>query len=70
MWGLKEEKNKNITIVGAQPADGARIPGIRKWSPDYVPKFFDRSRVDIVIDVTEGKAEGIDPLKPWQPFSF
>ncbi len=52
-----KEKNKNITIVGAQPADGARIPGIRKWSPEYVPKFFDRSKVDIVIDVTEEDAK-------------
>ncbi len=51
------KKNKNITIVGAQPADGARIPGIRKWSPDYVPKFFDRSKVDVVIDVTEEDAK-------------
>jgi cysteine synthase B len=40
-----KEKNATITIVGAQPADGAKIPGIRKWSPDYVPKFFDRSKV-------------------------
>ena len=48
-----KEKNKNITIVGAQPEDGAKIPGIRKWSPDYVPKFFNRSKVDIVIDVSE-----------------
>ena len=52
-----KEKNKDITIVGAQPADGARIPGIRKWSPDYVPKFFDRSRVDVVIDVSEEDAK-------------
>jgi len=52
-----KEKNEKITIVGAQPADGARIPGIRKWSPEYVPKFFDRSRVDIVIDVTEADAK-------------
>ena len=52
-----KEKNKNITIVGAQPADGARIPGIRKWSPEYVPKFFDRSKVDVVIDVTEEDAK-------------
>jgi S-sulfo-L-cysteine synthase (O-acetyl-L-serine-dependent) len=52
-----KEKNKNITIVGAQPADGAKIPGIRKWSPDYVPKFFDRSKVDIVIDVSEEDAK-------------
>ena len=46
-----KEKNKNISIVGAQPKDGAKIPGIRKWSPDYVPKFFDRSKVDHVIEV-------------------
>lgn len=52
-----KEKNKDVTIVGAQPADGARIPGIRKWSPDYVPKFFDPKRVDIVIDVTEEAAK-------------
>lgn len=52
-----KEKNKNVTIVGAQPADGAKIPGIRKWSPEYVPKFFDRSKVDIVIDVTEDDAK-------------
>lgn len=48
-----KEKNKNITIVGAQPEDGAKIPGIRKWSPDYVPKFFNRSKVDVVVDVSE-----------------
>ena len=52
-----KQKNTNITIVGAQPADGARIPGIRKWSPEYVPKFFDRSKVDVVIDVTEDDAK-------------
>lgn len=52
-----KEKNKDITIVGAQPADGAKIPGIRKWSPDYVPKFFNPKKVDIVIDVTEEDAK-------------
>ena len=52
-----KEKNKNVTIVGAQPADGAKIPGIRKWSPDYVPKFFNRSKVDIVVDVSEEDAK-------------
>lgn len=51
-----KEKNKNITIVGAQPEDGAKIPGIRKWSPEYVPKFFDRSKVDVVVDVSEKDA--------------
>lgn len=52
-----KEKNKNITIVGAQPEDGAKIPGIRKWSPDYVPKFFDRSKVDILIELSEENAK-------------
>ncbi|ULC59275.1 cysteine synthase CysM [Flaviramulus sp. BrNp1-15] len=52
-----KEKNKNITIVGAQPADGARIPGIRKWSPDYVPKFFNPKKVDVVVDVSEEDAK-------------
>lgn len=52
-----KEKNKDITIVGAQPQDGARIPGIRKWSPDYVPKFFDRSKVDVVIELDEQDAK-------------
>ena len=52
-----KEKNKNITIVGAQPADGARIPGIRKWSPEYVPKFFNPKKVDIVVDVTAEDAK-------------
>ena len=52
-----KEQNKDITIVGAQPADGAKIPGIRKWSREYVPKFFDRSKVDIVVDVREEDAK-------------
>ena len=51
-----KEKNKNITIVGAQPKDGSKIPGIRKWSPAYVPKIFDRSKVDQVIEVSEEEA--------------
>lgn len=52
-----KEKNRNITIVGAQPADGAKIPGIRKWSPEYVPKFFDPKKVDMVVDVSENDAK-------------
>lgn len=54
-----KEKNKDVTIVGAQPADGSRIPGIRKWSPEYVPKFFDRNRVDQVIEVTQDEAKAM-----------
>ncbi len=54
-----KEKNKDITIVGAQPKDGSRIPGIRKWSPDYVPTIFDRSKVDRVIEVSEEEARAM-----------
>ena len=49
-------KNKNIQIIGAQPKDDARIPGIRKWPEEYLPKFFDRSKVDEVIEVSEEDA--------------
>ncbi len=52
-----KEKNKNITIVGAQPADGSRIPGIRKWSPDYVPTIFSKAKVDKVIEVSQDEAK-------------
>lgn len=50
-------KNKNIRIIGAQPTDGSKIPGIRKWSPEYVPKIFNRSKVDDVIEVSEVEAK-------------
>lgn len=46
-----KEQNEDVTIVGAQPKDGARIPGIRKWSPDYVPSIFNPNKVDRVIEV-------------------
>jgi S-sulfo-L-cysteine synthase (O-acetyl-L-serine-dependent) len=52
-----KEKNKNITIVGVQPTDNSKIPGIRKWSLDYVPKFFDRSKIDQVFEVSEEEAK-------------
>ncbi|HEY5689180.1 MAG TPA: cysteine synthase CysM [Yeosuana sp.] len=52
-----KEQNRNIIIVGAQPEDGAKIPGIRKWSPDYIPKFFDRSKVDKIIELSEMDAK-------------
>lgn len=54
-----KEKNNNITIVGAQPTDGSKIPGIRKWSPEYVPKFFDRSKIDQVLEVSEEEAKAM-----------
>ena len=51
-----KEQNKNIQIIGAQPMDGSRIPGIRKWSPDYVPSIFNPSKVDQVIEVSQEQA--------------
>jgi S-sulfo-L-cysteine synthase (O-acetyl-L-serine-dependent) len=52
-----KEQNQNIQIIGAQPTDGSKIPGIRKWPLEYLPKIFDRSRVDEIIDVTEEEAK-------------
>lgn len=51
-----KEQSANVQIVGAQPNDGSSIPGIRKWSPEYLPKIFDASRVDQVIEVSEQEA--------------
>lgn len=51
-----KEKNNNIQIVGTQPTDGSNIPGIRRWSPEFLPKIFDPSRVDRVIDVSQKEA--------------
>lgn len=51
-----KEKNNNIQIVGTQPTDGSSIPGIRRWSPEFLPKIFERDRVDRVIDVSEADA--------------
>ncbi|WP_138485211.1 cysteine synthase CysM [Dyadobacter bucti] len=51
-----KEQNDNIQIVGCQPTDGSSIPGIRKWPVEYLPKIFDRSRVDKIIEVTQDDA--------------
>lgn len=51
-----KEKNKEIQIVGVQPADDARIPGIRKWPKEYLPRIFNPSKVDRVLEVTEDEA--------------
>jgi S-sulfo-L-cysteine synthase (O-acetyl-L-serine-dependent) len=52
-----KEQNPAIAIVGAQPAEGASIPGIRKWPVEYLPKIFDGKRVDRTESVTQGEAE-------------
>jgi cysteine synthase B len=51
-----KEKNKNIQIIGAQPTDGSKIPGIRKWPDAYLPKIFNPKKVDQVIEVSEEEA--------------
>ena len=52
-----KEQNPGICIVGCQPEDGSQIPGIRKWPEAYLPKIFDRSRIDRVESVGQGEAE-------------
>ena len=52
-----KEKNPAIQIIGVQPADGSNVPGIRKWTEAYLPKIFDRQRVDRVIEVSQAEAE-------------
>lgn len=51
-----KEQNENIQIVGCQPTDGSSIPGIRKWPVEYLPKIFEKDRVDQVIEVTQEDA--------------
>lgn len=51
-----KEQNKNITIIGAQPKDGARIPGIRKWKQEYLPAIFKPKKIDQILEVGEEEA--------------
>ncbi len=52
-----KEKKPDIEIVGVQPSEGAKIPGIRRWPEEYLPKIYDPSRVDTIMDVTQEEAE-------------
>src|SRR5512135_508634 len=52
-----KEQNPAIQVIGAQPEEGASIPGIRKWPPAYTPKIFDASRVDRLENVSQADAE-------------
>jgi cysteine synthase B len=52
-----KEKNPNIRIIGAQPSEGSRIPGIRKWPQEYLPKIYDPSTVDELVLVSQADAE-------------
>ncbi|MEN9886624.1 MAG: O-acetylserine (Thiol)-lyase [Pseudomonadota bacterium] len=52
-----KEKNPAIRIIGAQPSEGSRIPGIRKWPQEYLPKIYDPSHVDELVYVSQSDAE-------------
>lgn len=52
-----KEQNEAVRIIGAQPEEGSSIPGIRKWPEAYLPKIFDRARVDQIESVSQSQAE-------------
>ena len=52
-----QSRNPAVQIVGAQPAEGSKIPGIRAWPPEYVPRIFDPSAVDRTVEVSQSDAE-------------
>ena len=54
-----KQQNPAVRIIGAQPAEGSRIPGIRKWSPEYVPKIYDAKYVDEIRLVSQADAEEV-----------
>lgn len=52
-----KEKNTGIQVIGVQPEGDSKIPGIRRWPEEYLPKIYDRSRVDEILDVNQQQAE-------------
>jgi cysteine synthase B len=54
-----KEQNPNVQIVGLQPMEGSAIPGIRRWPQEYLPKIFDATRVDRVVDMQQSEAEDV-----------
>jgi cysteine synthase B len=51
------ERNPAVRVIGAQPTEGSRIPGIRKWPQEYLPRIYDPSQVDEMVYVTQADAE-------------
>ncbi len=51
-----KEQNSKIQIIGTEPTDGSKIPGIRKWPSEYLPSIFDRSKIDVILEVSEKEA--------------
>ncbi|WP_018718399.1 cysteine synthase CysM [Arhodomonas aquaeolei] len=54
-----KEQDRGVEIVGVQPGEGSSIPGIRKWPEAYLPKIFERERVDRIVEVTQAEAEAM-----------
>jgi len=54
-----KEVNPNIQIVGVQPTEGSKIPGIRRWPKEYLPTIYDETRVDQIIDISQAEAEDL-----------
>ena len=52
-----KEKNPGVQVIGVQPKDGASVPGIRKWPAAYLPKIFERPRIDRVVEVSQEESE-------------
>lgn len=52
-----KEQNPNVQIIGLQPSEGSNIAGIRRWSPEYLPKIFEPSLVDSIMDIDQHDAE-------------
>ena len=52
-----KEQNPNVQVIGVQPKEGASVPGIRKWPEAYLPKIFERPRVDRIIEVRQDESE-------------
>lgn len=51
-----KEQNPDVQIIGCQPTEGSNIPGIRRWSPEFLPKIFEPERVDRIVDVSSEQA--------------
>jgi cysteine synthase B len=52
-------QNKGVRIIGAQPSEGSRIPGIRKWPEAYMPKIYDATWIDETVSVSQAQAEDV-----------
>ena len=54
-----KEQNPNVQIIGLQPMEGSAIPGIRRWPEEYLPKIYQASRVDRIVDMAQSEAEDV-----------